>query len=214
MLPWTRRVAGRLRYVYGVRADKPTISLTITLQLAPDIDLRDVVLTSALSHLGATRDLAYDRVAVRRGRERSVSNVTTRGRRTMHSGTADYSAVIQNNGSPGFAYGIHVLLRDGPRLHAIVARAREHGRLDTLHYEYRLPHVGKGEEVVIAEERMLTGGGYYDDLDHYKLVMEAGCGTIDPSMSYDIGAELNAVAVHILFARAGRFMPRRHRMRV
>ena len=54
---------------------------------------------------------------------------------------------------------------------------------------------------------MLTGGGYYDALAHYEAVLRdgAGGGGYDPSMTYDIGAELNAVAAHILFARAGRY---------
>ena len=204
-LPWTRRVAGRLRYTYVIRADRPTVGLTITLQLAPGVVLRDVVVTSALSGLGAVRTLAYDSVAVRDGTARSAAKIAVARRRTVHHGAADYSAVIQDNGSPGFAYAIHVLLRDGARLGAVVARARQAGRLDTVEYRYRLGDMGAGGEAVIAEERMLTGGGYYDDQDHYASVMEGGSGTTDPSMSYDIGAELNAIAVHILFARAGRY---------
>jgi hypothetical protein len=207
LLPWTRQIAGVLRYVYVIRADNPAITLNISLKLAPDVDLRDVILTSAFSQLGSIRNLTYDSVAARQGRQRVVKQVTTRGRQTIHTSTADYSAVIQNNGSPGFAYAIHILLRDGARLSEIVAQVRERGRLDTLRYHYRLPDMGKGEEVVISEARMLTGGGYYDDLDHYKSVMEdgSGAGTVDPSMTYDIGAELNAIAVHLLFARTGRY---------
>ena len=58
---------------------------------------------------------------------------------------------------------------------------------------------------------MLTGGGYYDVPDQYIDIMRnaTGGGAFDPSMTYDIGAELNAVAVHILFARARASMPRR-----
>ena len=54
---------------------------------------------------------------------------------------------------------------------------------------------------------MLTGGGYYDALEHYETVLRGGIGGggYDPSMTYDIGAELNAVAANILFARHGRY---------
>ena len=57
--------------------------------------------------------------------------------------------------------------------------------------------------VVIREDRLLTSGGYYDNPDDYRslTLQPAKDGWLrDPSMSYDIGAELNAVATYLFFA--------------
>ena len=206
---WLRRqpqtVAGTLRYTYTVNADRPSVALQVNFDLAPGIALDDIVITTACDQLTIVPGVDYRSLTVRTGEtDRAIRHVPDE-RTSVHEGPANYSGIVQEGASPGFSYGIHVLLCDGARLNNILARGQTKGRLHWILYRYGMGSLPKGGSTSLAEERMLTGGGYYDALSHYQTVMRdaAGGGSNDPSMTYDIGAELNAVAVHILFARCG-----------
>ncbi len=204
---WRRftRTAGTLRYTYTVSADRPSVAVQVSLDAAPGIVLQDVVLTTAFDQLTIVPGVDYRGVAVRSGGVNRTVRQLPDERTSLHEGAAEYSAIVQEGASPGFSYGIHVLLRDGARLKNILARGQTQGRLHWILYRYALGDMPASGSVTVSEERMLTGGGYYDALDHYAAVMREGlgAGSDDPSMTYDIGAELNAVAVHILFAHTG-----------
>jgi hypothetical protein len=206
---WVRRqpptVAGTLRYTYTVSADRPAVALQVSFDLAPDIALDDIVITTALDQLTIVPGVDYRTLAIRAGETDHAIRHVPDARTSVHEGPADYTGIVQEGASPGFSYGIHVLLRDGARLNNILARGQTEGRLHWILYRYGVGSLPKGGRVALAEERMLTGGGYYDALSHYQTVMRdaAGGGSNDPSMTYDIGAELNAIAVHVLFARSG-----------
>lgn len=194
-----------LTYTYTVQIDRPSIGLAVTLHPAPGVILEDVVITTALDQLAAVKGMYYRAIAVRAaGKDRVAARLPDRGA-TVHAGPAEYIGVLQQGGSPGFAYGIHALLHNGDRLAAVLARGQRRGRLHWLLNRYAIGTVATPQ--TIREERMVTGGGYYDVPAHYAAVMHegAGGGEIDPSMSYDIGAELNAIAVHILLARTGQY---------
>ena len=209
-MPLLRRAAqplGRLRYTYTVHRDRPGVALRVELQLDPGMALDGCVLTTAVDQLSITHGVEYRAFAVRAGGvDRMVRGVAD-DRTTLHEGPADYTSIAQEGASPGFSYAIHTLLRDGARLAAVQARGQRAGLLHWVLHRYRMGPVPAGGAVAIHEERMVTGGGYYDALAHYEAVLRdgAGGGGYDPSMTYDIGAELNAVAAHILFARAGRY---------
>ena len=205
---WRRGGAtlGQLTYEYTVSADRPSVALTVRLDPAPGMTLQDLVLTTSLDQLSTVPGVDYRALAVRAGgTNHAVRNIT--GKQTeLHSGPAEYSAVVQEGASPGFSYALHTLLRDGSKLGGIEARGQAHGRLHWLFHRYVMGDASADAPVTLHEERMLTGGGYYDALEHYAGVLTgAGNGYADPSMTYDIGAELNAVAVHILFARTGQY---------
>lgn len=200
---------GELRCTYTVAAAHPSISLTLELAPAPGIVLDNVVLGTALDRMEQVRDVQYRTVAVRqRGKDRFIRDI--RGRNAdLHRGTAEYTAVIQGGASPGFSYAVHSLLPDGAKLTRITAREHKRGRLHRVRHTYGLGRVDAAG-ASITEHRMVTGGGYYDRLGPYAAAMSGADGdndhgTADPSMTYDIGAELNAVAVHLLFAHRGAY---------
>ena len=196
---------GELRCTYTVAAAHPSITITLELLPAPGIVLGNVVLGTALDRLDQVRDIQYRTVAVRRlGEDRFIRDIRGRGA-DLHHGAADYAAVIQGGSSPGFSYAVHSLLPDGAKLDRITAREHKRGRLHRVRHAYSLGRVDAAG-ASITEHRMVTAGGYYDKLGPYAADMrdvDGDHGTADPSMTYDIGAELNAVAVHLLFARRG-----------
>lgn len=208
--PWQRRpgsYVGRLRYTYTVAADRPSVSVRVELIPANGVVLEDVVLSTALDQLSKVVGVDYRAVAVRAaGVDKAVQRVADTAAQ-LHAGAADYVGVSQVGASPGFSYGIHLLLEDGARLREIVANGQKSGLLHWLVQKYRVGDVSAGSTATVREERMLTGGGYYDALGHYEAVLRGGIGGggYDPSMTYDIGAELNAVATQFLFARRGRY---------
>ena len=205
-VPWVPGpVLGALRYTYTISADHPFLTLRVDVLPAPGVVLDDVVLGTALDRLDQVPDVAYRSVAVRTlGKDRMVRDFNRR-MGAIHDGAADYTAIIQGASCPGFAYAIHTLLTDGEKLIDVVAREGKRSRLHQLRHMYGMGRVDAAGATV-TERRMVTGGGYYDEFGTYTRIMGgAGEGTIDPSMSYDIGAELNAVAVHILFAQRGRY---------
>ena len=206
---WLRQAAkplGHVRYTYTVGRDWPAVTLRVALQLDPGVPVDACTLTTALDQLGSVPPLVYRSMGVRAGGvDRLMPRMTEQ--RTTVPGPADYVVVAQEGESPGFSYGIHSYLRDGARLEQVLARCKKPGVLHWVVHRYRMGALPPGGAAAITEERMLTGGGYYDALGHYEAVLRDGLGGggYDPSMTYDIGAELNAVAAHILFARAGRY---------
>ena len=195
---------GTLRYSYEIDAHEQALALRVELTTEPGVALEDVVLSTALDQLSRSVGVDYRAVAVRTdGADRTLDRVTD-GRQVLHTGAADYIGVSQLGASPGFSYGIHVLVRDPGRLREMVADGQKAGMLHWVGLHYAMGSVPAGGCVSLSETRMLTGGGYYDALGHYEAVLrQGGGGAYDPSMTYDIGAELNAVAVHIVLARHG-----------
>ena len=204
---WQRRTPavplGRLRYSYTVETDSPVVELRVELALNPGVALGGVLMSTALDQLSRIPGVEYRGVSIRAGGVDTAHERVPDGSVNLHRGPASYVGVSQVGGSPGFSYGIHVL-PDSERLEEITASGQKSGLLHWVVQKYRVGDVPAGGTVALVERRMLTGGGYYDALEHYETVLRGGVGGgYDPSMTYDIGAELNAVAVNILFARRG-----------
>ena len=194
----------RLRYTYTVGADLPSVGLKVELTPDPGIELHDVVLSTALDQLSSVQGIDYHRVAIRAGGTDTAHQRVENPPARLHTGPAEYVCVSQIGGSPGFSYGIHVLVQDDVKLAEVMARGQKNGLLHWLVLSYKVGTVPAGTTATVAETRMLTGGGYYDALEHYETVLRGGIGGggYDPSMTYDIGAELNAVAANILLPAA------------
>ena len=67
-----------------------------------------------------------------------------------------------------------------------------------------------GAECIVAEARLLTAGGLYNDMNRYVGMLERlsrgeDDGIMDYSISYDIGAELNGLASFYHFATSGAY---------
>ena len=201
------RELAELTYTYTVHADRPSVGLTVALTAAPGSSLRRVELSTGCDQLTIVPGVDYRAFTLRTAGETKSVRTVPDGRVELHRGPAEYCAIVQEGASPGFSYAIHTLLRDSSKLSRILARGQQAGRLHWLLHFYAMGRVQPGQTATIAEERMLTGGGYYDAAAHYEGVLRAatGGGSDDPSMTYDIGAELNAIAAHILFARTGQY---------
>ena len=199
-----RRVkVGTARYEYTIWADRTAISLRVAFEPEPGVAISDVVLTTGYDKCGDMVEFRALSVGTQGG-YRVLDELGNR-RQQAYAGPASYLGMIQAGNSPGFSYAMHALLRTGERLKEIVTMCYVPGRVHWLTCRYAMGNPS-GAPMVIEEERLLTAGGYYDDPAHYAEVMRnGGDGGQDPSMTYDIGAEMNAVAVLYLFGMAGRY---------
>ena len=104
---------------------------------------------------------------------------------------------------PGHAVGVHVV--PGHIAPIEVSGAVEANRLTTLHWRYRGRSATRRKPFAIHDARLVTTGGYYDRAAEYRTLVQEEDSTWcrDPSMSYDIGVELNAVATWLFFAVRG-----------
>jgi tRNA (mo5U34)-methyltransferase len=191
-------------YGYTLWRARPTVELSVTLTTAPDVTLEDVVLTTAFDQLG--QGGSFLTAIVGRDDEFRSHSVPGGATVSLTDEPADYLSLFESAVTPGFAIGLHTHFKHAAKLAAIIADGSPAGHFNQVYARYALGNVHRGETQSIVEDRLLTGGGYYSQPEIYRHVMtaaETGTGEIDPSMSYDIGAELNAVATTILFASRG-----------
>src|SRR5947207_1657763 len=200
-----RRHVCNLTYRYSLWKARPAIEVEAEITTLPGITLQDVQLSTAFDQLtsGGNFDSAVVGVEGRYERRAPIGEPATK----LHIGSADYLGISETRAVPGFAHGFHVRFRNGSELGDIVAEGSRSGRFHWIYPRYSLGRLAPQETRSISEDRLLTGGGYYREPDFYRHVLEGASqnGNIDPSMSYDIGAELNAVAVTLLFSKQGRY---------
>lgn len=213
----TRRHVCDVTYVYTLWRARPTIKVSVALTIVPKVMLRDVQITTAFDQL--SQGGAFQTAIVGRGDEFQRHSVPGEARVALTVEPANYLSLFESAVMPGFAIGLHTHLKDGSQLHDIIAEGSLPGHFHWVYARYALGKIRGGETRSIVEDRLLTGGGYYSQPEIYSRVMiaaDTGSGEIDPSMSYDIGAELNAVAVTILFANRGLYSvspPSKERLR-
>lgn len=208
------RPLGELTYRYTFCSDRPTIALTAELKTLPGVRLFGVRLTTALDQLSSGGN--FDELRIGADGTYHLHGVPIEPRADLHKGPADYLGINESNysplsesaGIPGFAHGFHVRFRDGDKIERIAAYGSKEGRFHWIRTFYRLGTVGGGKTRTIREDKLMTGGGYYTAPEIYAGLCDtppSPAEALDPAMSYDIGAELNAVAVTLLFAREGRY---------
>jgi SAM-dependent methyltransferase len=191
-------------YSYTLWRARSTVEVLVALTTVPGVTLDDVSLTTAFDQL--SQGGAFQTAIVGRGDEFQMHSVPGEASVALTTKPADYLSLFESAVMPGFAIGLHAHLKQAAKLDAIVAEGSLPGHFHRVYARYALGKVGGGETRSIAEDRLLTGGGYYSQPEIYRravIAAETGTGEIDPSMSYDIGAELNAVAATILFANRG-----------
>jgi len=200
-----RRHVCNLTYRYSLWKARPAIEVEAEITTLPGVTLQDVQLSTAFDQLtsGGNFDSAVVGVEGRYERRAPIGEPATK----LHIGRADYLGINETRVVPGFAHGFHVRFHNGSELGDIVAEGSRSGRFHWIYPRYSLGRLAPQETRSISEDRLLTGGGYYREPDIYRRVLEDASknGNIDPSMSYDIGAELNAVAVTLLFSKQGRY---------
>lgn len=200
----TRTHVCDVTYVYTLWRARPTVKVSVALTTVSDATLGDVQVTTAFDQL--SQGGAFQTAIVGRDDHFEGHSVSGKARAALTAEQADYLSLFESAVMPGFAIGLHVHLKDGAQLHDIIADGSLPGHFHWVYARYALGKIHGGETRSIVEDRLLTGGGYYSRPEIYGRVMiaaETGTGEVDPSMSYDVGAELNAVAVTILFANRG-----------
>jgi SAM-dependent methyltransferase len=202
-LPGPEKHLCDVTYRYTLWRHRPTVELAVTVSVAPDTDLEDVQITTAFDQISVGGGCEIATVGLA-GEFSSVPAPDT-SPAAIHVGPADYLCLYEAEVIPGFANAAHVRFRDASRIRDIVAEGSNRGFYHWVYPRYLLGDLGSEEAGTVVEDRLMTGGGYYDQprIYHDLMAADAGGGTIDPSVSYDVGAELNAIAVTLLFARQG-----------
>jgi hypothetical protein len=96
---------------------------------------------------------------------------------------------------------VHSAPRDPDRLAEIEVQIAESGWLHLARARYRFDGPCRGARLAVAEDKMLTAGGFYDRVGDYAELMRHALAqrssqraVVDYSVSYDYGAEINAFA--------------------
>ena len=196
----------KLTYRYSLWKARAAIELEAEITTLPGCTLHDVQLSTAFDQLSSGGDFGNVCIAVDGKYEwhTPLDQPVTK----VHLGPADYLGIAEMKAVPGFANGFHVRFHNGSQLGDIIAEGSRSGRFHWIYPRYFLGRLEPEDTQVISEDRLLTAGGYYAEPDIYRRVlngMMTAAGDIDPSISYDIGAELNAVALTLLLSKEGRY---------
>jgi hypothetical protein len=196
-----------LTYRYSLWKARPVIELEARISTLSRVALYGVQLSSGFDQLtaGGRFDAAIIGIT---GRYQQYAPPASDRMEQLRAGPADYLSISELGSSADNALAIHVRFRNGAEIGDIISEGTQPSGFHWIYPRYALGRVGPGETRTIVEDRLLTGGGYYSEPDIYLRIldgMESAHDLVDPSMSYDIGAELNAAAVTLLFAKENRY---------
>jgi hypothetical protein len=174
----------------------------VALDVDSGADIADVVLTVGHDHLShGVNGVHYSRVfAKQSGRDPLQFTAGAPGRQIVPAAGAEYYSIVQSE-IAGFALAVHSAPREPRDLAEIEVLTRFPGYLHFARARYRFAGACRGRRLAVAEDKMLTAGGFYGRVDDYnRLLHEAAAlrstedTAVDFSVSYDYGAELNAFA--------------------
>ncbi len=194
---------GRLTYTYRIEAASMMVDAEAALELDPGIAVSDVVLTigqDGMSH--GENNVHYGTVfADVPGRGPVRMDAAAPGHTSIGAPGCGYWSVVQRDEMRGFALAAHTMPRDPGRMASIEAMVANPNRLHWVVSQHRFPGQWRGERLVAAERKLITGGGFYDRVADCSLMFrtramaEASYGQpLDLSISYDYGAEMAAFA--------------------
>ncbi|MCO6417725.1 hypothetical protein JYK14_16370 [Siccirubricoccus sp. KC 17139] len=188
----TEKVA-TLRYEYAVRADSPVIRLTVRLRPEPGVTLKSVRLSTGSDAL--SDQPRHCRIGTEAGYASPALPAT--GQAYVHHGPFR-QLVLQEGGLAGYAHALHIRPQQPERVRSVSATVTESGRLHWCVTRYEAGTVGPGSEFAIEENRLLVTGGTLVPTPGLEAPLQAPAEhpCIDPSASYDYGAELNAIATY------------------
>jgi 2-polyprenyl-3-methyl-5-hydroxy-6-metoxy-1,4-benzoquinol methylase len=200
---WPKRRLGELTYTITVRAASMFVDIEAALELDPNIEVSDVILTFAYDALSLNdNNVRYEDIRIAfAGKAPTMFTVEKRGGVDLPAAGATYWCVAQRSHISGFALAVHSLPRAGSPIDAIRATSQTRGQLHWLVSEHRFAGPQRGGSLVAGERKIITAGGFYDEPDKYAAMLahhsdRSGAGTapIDLSISYDYGAEVKAFA--------------------
>ncbi len=206
------RELGTVTYTYRLSPSSSTIRLDMIVTPAAFITLKDVTASSVLNELdelGAFDGLTLlDTDNAARQLELLADDSDDGAMTSLPvDGATRYMCLWEQRILPGHAIGVHIAPGASIRS-ACRVQAPDDGQMAKLTLSYGAGAATRRKPFTIRESRLITAGGYYDDAAGYADLIQRRDKTgwcHDPSMSYDIGVELNAVATWLFFARKGHY---------
>ncbi|MBV9828148.1 MAG: hypothetical protein JO001_21145 [Alphaproteobacteria bacterium] len=190
--------AGRVTYVYRFDARSLLIEVEVTFEADAAIEICDVVLTVGHDQLTRWRYSVID-TDTRKG-DAPLYAAGKPSRQAIDVAGASYYVVRQGHFS-GDALALHSVPRDPKALSTIEAIGTIPGQLQQAVARYSFPGSHRGDTMVAAEHKLLTGGGLYDRVTDYAGFMREAIAAkaqqqaaYDFSTSYDYGVVINAFA--------------------
>lgn len=194
--------AGRLTYSCETAANSMFLDFECAFAIEPGLELADVVLSFGCDRLSHDRNsVRYETLSVLdAAREPVRFRAEGDGAVEIPVSGAVYWSIAQTSSLSGFACAIHSLPRDPSRVSSIRAVCDGASRLHWVASEHAFSGRQAGR-LVAQERKIITSGGFYDDLQLYADVLTrdaeatAAAGPVtDYSVSYDYGAEIYALA--------------------
>jgi hypothetical protein len=199
---WFTIRLGRIDYVYTIDARSMLIGVEVALQVDPGAKVSDVVLTIGHDQLSHGRnEVRYKIFGTNSpGSEQSIFTAAEPGQHRIAADGATYYSFAQPE-IAGFALAVHSAPRETSRLAEFDIGVQDPGQLHQVTARYRFDGSCRGIRLTASEDKLLTAGGFYGRRADYAALMRqavaakpAQQAALDYSISYDYGAEINAVA--------------------
>jgi hypothetical protein len=190
---------GRIDYIYTIDARSMLIGVEVVLEVDRAAEVADVVLTIGHDQLSqGNHKVRYNTVAT--DKPGPAFTAARPRRHRLPAAGASYYSIAQAE-IAGFALAVHSAPRGPGRLAEIDISVRERGRLHLVVARYRFDGPCRGARLVAGENKLLTAGGFYGRCGDYAALMRKAVAdkpsqqaALDYSISYDYGAEINAIA--------------------
>lgn len=213
-LTWTSRIeykkglfsklrthVGDLTYTCTIVAQSMFVTLQAEFDINPGVELSDVVLTFGCDRLSHNdNNIRYETVSAESDGGSVRQSATQGGKIDMPLKGATYWSIAQTSHMSGFASAIHSLPVEPARVVALKGQCNVMSWLHWVVAEHEFPGPRSGR-ITAAERKILTAGGFYGDTSLYAETMtrqcrlsDTGAPPTDFSVSYDYGAEINAMA--------------------
>jgi hypothetical protein len=199
---WRTIRLGRITYTYVIDACSMLINVEVALDVDPTANVADVVLTIGHDHLSHGRaGVEYNSLFTDGpGPEAPRFTAGEPARGVLSAVNVAYYSIVQAE-IAGFALAIHSAPREPGRLSGIETLVQKPGKLHFARARYRFDGPCRGARLTVAEDKILTAGGFYHRVgDYVRLMRDAVLmrgnqrAAFDFSISYDYGAELNGFA--------------------
>lgn len=182
---------------YSLAANRSIVGFELAVRPARFVTLKDITVTPGLGDLD---QLGHFDTLTTLGSTSQPHIAPALGSLPLSAAAMPYLCLWESRSLPGHAVGVHMAPADtATKLSAVT----DDERLTGLRLHYRSRAATRRTPFVVRDTRLVTTGGYYDRAAEYRdLIHDAGDGgwCRDPSMSYDTGVELNAVATWLFFA--------------